>query len=200
MIAIVDYGMGNIASVRTAFERLGYQVKVTDQPELLRQASHIILPGVGSFQAAVAEIKERQLTKVLQELAEEKPFLGICLGMQLLFETGYENGITTGLGLIPGEVKLIETPYILPHIGWNQLDIQTNQPELEAFQDQHVYFVHSFQAVTVPDYLAATAVYGAEVPAIVRKGNVFGMQFHPEKSGPVGVQLLKTFLEITEGE
>ncbi|WP_130859966.1 imidazole glycerol phosphate synthase subunit HisH [Gracilibacillus phocaeensis] len=198
MIAIVDYGMGNIASVQTAFKRLGYQVEVTDDPERLKQASHLILPGVGSFQAAVAEIEERNLADLLRNLAAEKPFLGICLGMQLLLDTGYENGISSGLGLIPGEIQAIETPYILPHIGWNKLDITTGQDDFAAFQDKHVYFVHSFQAVTAPQYVVASADYGTTVPAIIRKSNVVGMQFHPEKSGEIGMQLLQTFMKITE--
>ncbi len=200
MIAIVDYGMGNVASVKTAFQRLGYDVEITDSVERLEAASHIILPGVGSFQAAVEEIKQRNLTEPLRRLAKEKPFLGICLGMQLLFDQGYENGISDGLGLIPGEVNRIETEYILPHIGWNQLQIENNNQPFASFQDKHVYFVHSFQARTGQQYLVATAEYGTKVPGIVQNGHVYGMQFHPEKSGEVGVDLLKLFMEETNGD
>ncbi|GAE91481.1 imidazole glycerol phosphate synthase amidotransferase subunit [Gracilibacillus boraciitolerans JCM 21714] len=198
MIAIVDYGMGNVASVRTAFLRLGYEVEITDSMERLEQATHIILPGVGSFQAAVEEINQRNLLKPLRRLAKQKPFLGICLGMQLLFEKGYENGISDGLGLIPGEVDKIETEYILPHIGWNQLQIENNNQPFASFQDKHVYFVHSFQARTDQKYIVATADYGSTVPGIVQNGQIYGMQFHPEKSGEVGVDLLKVFMEETK--
>ncbi|UOQ85736.1 imidazole glycerol phosphate synthase subunit HisH [Gracilibacillus salinarum] len=197
MIAIVDYGMGNVASVKTAFERLGYQVMITDSIEQLEQASHIILPGVGSFQAAAEEINQRQLKEPLIRLAKEKPFLGICLGMQLLFETGYENGISDGLGLIPGNVNVIETEYILPHIGWNQLQIENQNQTFAPLEGKHVYFVHSFQAQTEQNYLVATTDYGAKIPAIVQNGLVYGMQFHPEKSGEAGVELLKLFMQET---
>ncbi|MDX8047066.1 imidazole glycerol phosphate synthase subunit HisH [Gracilibacillus sp. S3-1-1] len=200
MIAIVDYGMGNVASVRTAFEQLGYEVEITDSIDRLEAASHIILPGVGSFQAAVQEIQERNLAEPLRKLAQEKPFLGICLGMQLLFDKGYENGVSDGLGLIPGEVTRIETTYILPHIGWNQLQIENDNQAFAAFQEKHVYFVHSFQARTAQKYLVATADYGTQVPGIVQNGHVYGMQFHPEKSGEVGVELLKVFLEETKSD
>ncbi|MFC4404465.1 imidazole glycerol phosphate synthase subunit HisH [Gracilibacillus xinjiangensis] len=197
MIAIVDYGMGNVASVKTAFLNLGYEVEITDSLERLKQATHIILPGVGSFKAAVEEINQRRLLEPLRELAQEKPFIGICLGMQLLFDKGYENGKSDGLGLIPGEVNKIETEYILPHIGWNQLQIENNNKPFAEFQDKHVYFVHSFQARTEQEFLVATSDYGTEIPAIVQKGHVYGMQFHPEKSGEAGIELLKVFLENT---
>ncbi|WP_208590892.1 imidazole glycerol phosphate synthase subunit HisH [Gracilibacillus suaedae] len=200
MIAIVDYGMGNVASVRTAFQRLGYDVEITDSIERLKVASHIILPGVGSFQAAAREINQRHLAEPLRKLAEEKPFLGICLGMQLLFDKGYENGSSDGLGLIPGEVNRMETEYILPHIGWNQLQIENNNQAFAPFQDKHVYFVHSFQARTEQQYLVATADYGTKVPGIVQNGHVYGMQFHPEKSGEVGVDLLKVFMKETNSD
>lgn len=195
MIAIVDYGMGNIASVETALHNLGYDVIVTDNPAQLADASHIILPGVGSFQAAVEEIEKRNLKEVLQTLAENKPFLGICLGMQLLFTEGLEGGNTKGLGLIPGTIEKIETDYLLPHIGWNALDIVADQPNFQAFQDQHVYFVHSFAAKTDKQYIVATAEYGSDVTAIVKSGLTYGIQFHPEKSGEVGIAILKAFLQ-----
>lgn len=195
MIAIVDYGMGNVASVKTAFERLGYEVIITDDPEQLRRASHLILPGVGSFQAAMEEIEKRNLKELLQELAQVKPFLGICLGMQLLFTEGKEGGTTEGLALIPGTVERIDTPHILPHIGWNQLVISSDQPSFQSFQQKHVYFVHTFAAKTDPSYIVAKTNYGTEVTAIVRKGSIFGIQFHPEKSAEVGSEILQTFLK-----
>ncbi|MRH42581.1 imidazole glycerol phosphate synthase subunit HisH [Aquibacillus halophilus] len=195
MIAIVDYGMGNVASVSTAFRRLGYDVLLTDKLDDLEQATHIILPGVGSFQAAVQEIDDRGLREPLQRLAKEKPFLGICLGMQLLFTEGYEGGISSGLDIIPGTVEKIKTDYLLPHIGWNALNITIDNKPFKSFQDKHVYFVHSFEAKTNSNFLVATTDYGTDVPAIVQKGNVFGIQFHPEKSGEVGIEILKAFLQ-----
>ncbi|UFU01164.1 imidazole glycerol phosphate synthase subunit HisH [Radiobacillus kanasensis] len=195
MIAIVDYGMGNVASVSMAFKRLGYEVILTDDQEQLRAASHIVLPGVGSFQAAMEEIEDRGLLDFLREMAREKPFLGICLGMQLLFSDGYEGGKTEGLNLIPGSVKKIETEYLLPHIGWNGLQIKPGYDAFLPYEEKHVYFVHSFQAKTEEKYVVASSDYGTEVPAIVKKDNVYGIQFHPEKSGEVGVNLLKTFLQ-----
>ncbi|WP_407269844.1 imidazole glycerol phosphate synthase subunit HisH [Radiobacillus sp. PE A8.2] len=195
MIAIVDYGMGNVASVATAFKRLGYDTVLTDDKQQLAAASHIILPGVGSFNAAMKEIEARDLTETLQQLAAEKPFLGICLGMQLLFTKGFEHGESRGLDLIPGTVEKIETDYLLPHIGWNALTIKNGHEAFDSYQDKHVYFVHSFEARTNQENLVATTDYGTEIPAIVRKGNVFGIQFHPEKSGEVGVGILKAFLQ-----
>jgi glutamine amidotransferase len=181
MIAIVDYGMGNVASVQTAFERIGHQVVITDDPTQLRQASHLILPGVGSFQAAMEEIENRGLKEILKELALTKPFLGICLGMQLLFSEGLEGGGTKGLDLIPGTVERIDTPYILPHVGWNQLNICEDHNAFTKFTDKHVYFVHTFAAKTEPRYIVARAQYGEDVTAIVKKGSLYGIQFHPEK-------------------
>ncbi|WP_186577342.1 imidazole glycerol phosphate synthase subunit HisH [Aquibacillus kalidii] len=198
MIAIVDYGMGNVASVSNAFKRLGHDVTLTDNVEKLKQATHIILPGVGSFQAAMEEIRERGLKEPLQQLAKEKPFLGICLGMQLLFTTGFENGVTEGLDIIPGTVEQIDTPYLLPHIGWNALTIKEGHTAFLPFQDKHVYFVHTFEARTEANYLVATTDYGTEIPGIVQNGYVYGIQFHPEKSGEVGVEILKAFLKTTE--
>lgn len=195
MIAIVDYGMGNVASVSTAFKNLGHDVIITDNKEKLKEATHLVLPGVGSFRAAVEEIETRDLKSFLQEQAEKKPFLGICLGMHLLFSEGTEGGLTKGLDLIPGTVEKIKTNHILPHIGWNALHIHRESKNWLDFQDRHVYFVHSFQAYTADSYLIATADYDAKIPAIVKKGHVYGIQFHPEKSGEVGQNILKTFLQ-----
>ncbi|PKR82783.1 imidazole glycerol phosphate synthase subunit HisH [Heyndrickxia camelliae] len=196
MIGIVDYGMGNIASVRNTLARLGIQTVVSDQPDVLKQASHIILPGVGSFQASIDEIEKRGLKSVIRDLASKKPVLGVCLGMQLLFSEGYEGGRKEGLDLIPGQIKKIDTDNILPHIGWNQLHIQDERNGFSNFEGEHVYFVHSYQANTNAEYIVATTEYGVKIPAIVQKENVFGMQFHPEKSGKVGLELLKMFLGV----
>jgi glutamine amidotransferase len=198
MIAIVDYGMGNIASVSNALTTLGYENCVTDQVEVLETATHIILPGVGSFQAAVEEIDQRGLRPVLSKLAGEKPFLGICLGMQLLFDEGNEGGKSRGLAFIPGSVEKIETELILPHIGWNTLEITDVSPAFKSFQSKHVYFVHSYRAKTPQKYIVATTQYGSDIPAVVQNGKVVGMQFHPEKSGETGLELIKTFIQETK--
>lgn len=196
MIAIVDYGMGNIASVSNVFKRLGYDTCITDCEWELNKASHIILPGVGSFQSAIAEIDRRRLRNPLQELAKTKPFLGICLGMQLLFTEGYEGGRTLGLNLIPGTVEKIKTELRLPHIGWNELN--TESAEFTFLQNEYVYFVHSYMAQTDSKFIVASSEYGIKIPAIVRNQNVFGMQFHPEKSDEVGKMVIQAFLTITQ--
>lgn len=193
MIAIIDYGMGNISSVSNALIDLGCDVCVTDNQTELERASHIILPGVGSFQAAAQELNNRQLREILHELAKSKPILGICLGMQLLFTKGYEGEQSLGLNLIPGTVEKMRTVDPLPHIGWNTLDVKDE--EFGRFQDQYVYFVHSYIAKTDSKYVMATTDYGTQIPAIVRKGNIYGMQFHPEKSGAVGRKLIEIFLQ-----
>ncbi|MED1201605.1 imidazole glycerol phosphate synthase subunit HisH [Heyndrickxia acidicola] len=195
MIAIVDYGMGNIASVSNALTSLGYENCITDQASVLEEATHIILPGVGSFQAAVEEIDTRGLRPILSRLSKDKPFLGICLGMQLLFEKGNEGGNSSGLSLIPGSVEKIETDLILPHIGWNTLEIMGEQNVFKGFQSKHVYFVHSYRANTPKEYIVASTEYGSDIPAVVQNGKVVGMQFHPEKSGDTGLGLIQTFIQ-----
>jgi glutamine amidotransferase len=195
MIAIIDYGMGNVLSVRHAFEKLGETVIVTDDHKALREADIIVLPGVGSFQAAMKEIHDRNLFDILIELAEKKPFLGICLGMQLLFSEGTEGEITKGLDLIPGTVRKINTDYVLPHVGWNQLTIAEDHPAFKAFEQTFVYFVHTYQAETDDQYIVAKSTYGEDITAIVRKGHIFGIQFHPEKSAEVGSDIIQTFLD-----
>ncbi|SDB89931.1 glutamine amidotransferase [Pelagirhabdus alkalitolerans] len=198
MIAIVDYGMGNTKSVQNAFENLGYQTIITDDHQTLREASHIILPGVGSFQAAIEEIERRQLKQLLIELAENKPFLGICLGMQLLFTEGTEGGKTAGLDLIPGTIDRIQTDYLLPHIGWNQLNVTDNLKSFQSFDQEFVYFVHTFQAYTSKRYIVATTEYQTDITAIVNKEHIYGIQFHPEKSGKVGTKIIQAFLKEVE--
>ncbi|GGE39907.1 imidazole glycerol phosphate synthase subunit HisH [Pullulanibacillus camelliae] len=195
MIAIVDYGMGNIASVTMALKHLGHDVVVTDDSATLKQASHIILPGVGAFPTAMEEIKKRGLREPLRHMAKTTPFLGICLGMQLLFSEGEEGQKTAGLDLIPGKVSKIETPYILPHMGWNTLRVLPEHQEFLPLNDKHVYFVHSFAVKTSLAHIVATTDYGTEVTAIVKQGHIYGMQFHPEKSGIYGRELLKLFLK-----
>lgn len=195
MIGIVDYGMGNIASVSNIFKSFGVEVCRTDSVELLERATHIILPGVGSFQAAVAEIDRRGLRDPILRLAQRKPILGICLGMQLLFTKGTEGKESFGLNLIPGTVEKIKTEMILPHIGWNTID--ATDSEFSSYNNRFVYFVHSYYAKTDDKNVKATTHYGVKIPAIVRKENIYGMQFHPEKSGSNGKALISTFLQST---
>lgn len=197
MIAIVDYGAGNIFSVKNALDYLGLPGELTCDPERITKADAIILPGVGAFPTAMDMLREKNLVEVLQREAKRKPFLGICLGMQLIFETGYEFQTCKGLGLIPGTVEKIEAPGLtIPHMGWNALEMHNPCPILENIPpSSYVYFVHSYQAKTAPAYLAATVTYGdAVIPAMVYDGKtVYGSQFHPEKSGEVGLQILRNF-------
>ncbi|MBQ8850725.1 MAG: imidazole glycerol phosphate synthase subunit HisH [Clostridia bacterium] len=203
MIAIVDYGVGNLFSLKSSFAAIGAEVIVTSDPSVIAKADRIILPGVGAFEDAARKLRDSGLDKVIIEEAKGgKPLLGICLGMQMLFEKSYEYGEHKGLGLIPGAVKPIR-PEIseelkIPHIGWNPLHM--TEPEDELFKyisnGDCVYFVHSYYAADCDGYVIATAEYGKELTAAVRNGNVWGAQFHPEKSGKVGLNILKAFCEI----
>lgn len=196
MIAIVDYGAGNIFSVKNALDYLGLENELTSDPEKIKAADAVILPGVGAFPAAMKKLHESGLTEVVKEEAKKKPFLGICLGMQMLFEKGYEFEECDGLGLIPGSVQKMDKPgFIIPHMGWNKLEYGVNCPLFgRAGDDAYVYFVHSYEAVTDDKYIAAWVDYDGKVPAIVYDGKtVFGAQFHPEKSGSTGLQILKNF-------
>lgn len=197
MIAIVDYGMGNLRSVEKAFEFLGFDVCVSDQRQVLMDADHIVLPGVGAMADALLNLEKRGLVNELKKQVKNgKPFLGICLGMQLLLKKGYENGEHEAFGLIDGEVKPFETSDLrIPHIGWNLLQISRDNP---LFRDegkpQYVYFVHSYHAedVNEKDCIAETE-YGCVFPSAIQNDNVFGLQFHPEKSGVTGLSMLKNF-------
>ena len=202
MIAIVDYGVGNLFSLKSSFAAVGADAVVTSDPAVLRSAEKILLPGVGAFGDAADKLRASGLDKVVVEQARAgKPLLGICLGMQLLFENGYEYGVHDGLGLIPGAVKpiadVIPADLKIPHIGWNGLIFKRDCPLFRHIKDGDcVYFVHSFYAADCEDYVAATAEYGAELTACVQNGNVFGCQFHPEKSGTVGLNILRAFCEM----
>lgn len=187
MIAIVDYGLGNIANLTNACEHLGYEVVVTSNLEVLKKADRIILPGVGHFNDAMNRIKENGLLSVLEELKSSKPFVGICLGMQLLFEHS-EEGNVDGLGYLPGTVKKITGNVSVPHLGWNKL--KSTVPSL----DDDVYFIHSYKVHTDQN-VVATAEYEDDVVAIVQKDNIIGIQFHPEKSGVKGLQILDQALK-----
>lgn len=196
MIAIVDYGAGNIFSVKNALDYLGLANGLTDSPRELERADEIILPGVGAFPSAMRMLSQKGLVSVLQEQAQKKPLLGICLGMQMLLSKSYEFQECAGLDLIPGTVEKIEAPgLIIPHMGWNRLEMHIPCPLLENLgEEPYVYFVHSFAARCSREYLAADCIYGGSVPAMVYDGkNVFGSQFHPEKSGEVGLQILRNF-------
>lgn len=202
MIAIVDYGVGNLFSLARSFAAIGVEVEITADPEKLRSADKILLPGVGAFGDAADKLRATGLDKVVIEQANAgKPLMGICLGMQLLFDEGLEYGCHKGLGLIPGRVisisEVIPQGLKIPHMGWNGLDFQKESPLLSKIKDGDcVYFVHSFCAVDCDDAVIATAEYGAPVTAAVQKGNVFGCQFHPEKSGTVGLNILRAFAEV----
>jgi len=202
MIAIVDYGVGNLFSLNSSLELIGAESIVTADKEILRSADKILLPGVGAFEDAAKKLRESGLADLLKELAAEgKPLLGICLGMQLLFEKSYEYGVHEGLGLIPGVVKsirdVIPADYKIPHIGWNGLHLKGECPLFRDIREGDcVYFVHSFYAADCDQYVTATAEYGAELTAAVAKDNVYGCQFHPEKSGNVGLAILKAFAQI----
>ncbi|XVL11965.1 imidazole glycerol phosphate synthase subunit HisH [Staphylococcus xylosus] len=186
MIALIDYGLGNIKNVQRAINHLGYESKLTDDPKDIEAADMIILPGVGHFKDAMQAIQSRGLVEVLQSVTN-KPVIGICLGMQLLYESSAEGDVS-GLKLIPGRIIPIETPYPVPHLGWNNLI--SNQPTLS----QDVYFVHSYQA-EMSKYVVAFAEYGTQVPAIVQFKNYIGIQFHPEKSGDDGLAILNQALK-----
>lgn len=193
--AIVDYGVGNLMSVKNAMGYLGFQTKITGEAAGLERADAIILPGVGAFPDAWEKLSGPGLDAVLCREAERKPILGICLGMQLLFQRGEEVRPCEGLGFVKGSVRRIETEYKLPHIGWNSLRFQNNSPLFQGIpEDVYVYFVHSFCGVAEdPGQVIATTDYGACVVAAVQSGNVFGTQFHPEKSGEVGLAMLRNF-------
>ncbi|EOH86549.1 imidazole glycerol phosphate synthase subunit HisH [Enterococcus pallens] len=206
MIAIIDYGVGNLFSLTRSLEYIGEKSVVTRDLSILEAADHIILPGVGAFGDAVEKLAQLELIAPIQQLAASgKPFLGICLGMQLLFETSEEFGSYQGLGLIPGKIVSMTEAFQkqaidlkVPQIGWNQLEIlQTACPLVRDIQQgDYVYYVHSFYASDCEESLIAVSDYGVKVPGIVQKGNVMGTQFHPEKSGDVGLKILKAFAEV----
>ena len=203
MIAIVDYGVGNLFSLSSSLKVLGLETEITADAEKLCAADRIILPGVGAFGDAKAKLDDTGLVPVLLEEAEKKPFLGICLGMQLLFEKSYEFGEHQGLGLLKGSVVpmvgTIPQQLKIPHIGWNALHFCKKSKLLRYIKENScVYFVHSFYATDCTACVVATAEYGKELTAAVQQGNVMGCQFHPEKSGQVGLEILRAFCETEE--
>ena len=203
MIAIVDYGVGNLFSLSSSLRALGLETEITRDADRLRDAERIILPGVGAFGDAKAKLDDTGLVPVLLEEAERKPFLGICLGMQLLFDRGFEYGEHPGLGLVPGQVvdlrsDLADKTLKVPHMGWNSLKIVKDDPLFKYFKDgEYVYYVHSFYAKDCAASTLGTSEYGGvAVTGAVRRGNVWGTQFHPEKSGDAGLRLLRAFAEL----
>lgn len=200
MITIIDYGAGNLFSVQNALNFLGLENKVSGNASDINSADALILPGVGAFRQAMEKLSETGLIDCIKENAKNKPLLGICLGMQMLFDESDEFGTTKGLGLIDGKIQKIISPYKIPHMGWNSLEITKNSPLLKGINEgDSVYFVHSFMAYTDKENISAQCDYGTKVPALVERGNVFGAQFHPEKSGDVGLTILKNFGELTRG-
>lgn len=201
MIVIIDYGMGNLRSVQKAFEKLGQAAVVTSDPALLADAEKVVLPGVGAFGDAMLELDRRGLIDPIREaIAADKPFLGICLGLQLLFETGYEGGRHTGLGVLPGEVVRFDLPaeYKVPHMGWNQLLVRRPAPHFAGLPERpYMYFVHSYYVVPADrDVIAAETEYGTTFVSAVWRGNLFATQFHPEKSQRDGLHLLQNFAQL----
>lgn len=196
MIAVIDYGAGNIFSVKNALDYLGMESKLTNKKEDIESADALILPGVGAFPSAMDMLNKSGLVATIKTQAKKKPFLGICLGMQLIFEKGYEFEECDGLGLIPGSVKKMEEEnLIIPHMGWNKLEVLNDCPLLAGLdENSFVYFVHSYKAECDDKNIAAYSNYGGRVPALVYDGGtVYGAQFHPEKSGETGLKILKNF-------
>lgn len=203
MLAIIDYGVGNLFSLRCSLERIGADVIVTDDVDKIQQADRLILPGVGAFGDASAKLRENGLDQiVIQQAQSGKPLMGICLGMQMLFEKSYEYGEYDGLGLLKGKVismdGVLPAELQIPHIGWNELKFHgTPSPLFRYIQENDcVYFVHSYFATDCDDSLIASTDYGVQLTAAVAKDNIFGCQFHPEKSGDVGLNILRAFLEV----
>ncbi len=202
MIAIIDYGVGNLFSIKSSFEAVGADTVVTSDPETIRNADKIMLPGVGAFEDAARKLKESGLAKIVkEEAAKGKPLLGVCLGMQLLFERSHEYGLHEGLGILKGDVVpmkgYIDEKLKVPQIGWNALKFTKESPLFKYIKDgDFVYFVHSYFASGCEDSVAAVTEYDKDLTAAVSKGNVYGCQFHPEKSGDVGLNILRAFSEL----
>ncbi len=203
MIAIIDYGVGNLFSLSSSLRVLGLETAVTSDAEVLRRADRIILPGVGAFADAIAKLRSTGLVDTIcEQAAAGKPLLGICLGMQLLFEKSYEYGEHEGLGLVPGQVvplaDKLPAGLKVPHIGWNRLQILKKEDPLFKYSgdEEYVYYVHSYYATDCAENTLAVSEYGIPVTGVVRAGSVIGTQFHPEKSGQAGLRLLRAFSEL----
>lgn len=200
-IAIIDYGMGNLRSVQKGFEKVGHSAVITSSPDVLAAAKKVVLPGVGAFEDAMRELQERGLVGVIgQSIESGKPFLGICLGLQLLFETSYEHGQQTGLGILRGEVVRFDLPaeFKVPHMGWNELEICRRAPLLEGIDPgTHFYFVHSYYVVPSDAEVIATETdYSGRFTSMIWRDNLYATQFHPEKSQSAGLRMLKNFAQL----
>ncbi|KAF1086427.1 Imidazole glycerol phosphate synthase subunit HisH 1 [Sporotomaculum syntrophicum] len=201
MIAIVDYGMGNLRSVAKGFEKMGFGVEVTSNPQELEQAAGVVLPGVGAFADAMSNLRNRGLVDAIHRvIAAGKPFLGICLGLQLLFEYSEEWGITEGLAVFPGRVRRLPPGLKIPHMGWNTLTYQKSCPLFQGIPDQAAfYFVHSYYVEPAdPELTVVTTEYGMDFTSVAAKDNVYGIQFHPEKSSALGLRILENFGRLVE--
>ena len=199
MIAVIDYGAGNLFSIHNALKYLDLPHMITRDKAELEKADELILPGVGAFPDAMKLLSRIGLSDAIREQAQRKPLLGICLGMQMLFEESDEFEQTSGLGLIPGKVSRIQTSLKIPHMGWNHLRKNGDSPLLSSVSDgSSVYFVHSYMAYTSPENVTAYCEYGTDIPALVERGNIFGAQFHPEKSGETGLTILRNFGGLTK--
>ena len=202
MVAIIDYGVGNLFSLKSSLKEIGAEAVVTSDEKVIAEADRIILPGVGAFEDAARKLRDSGMAEVVKrEAAAGKPMMGICLGMQLMFDVGYEYGVHEGLGLIRGSVRaiadVIPEGYKIPHIGWNLLKFKKESPLFKYIkEDDYVYYVHSYYAAECDESVIAVTEYGAELTAAVANGNVYGCQFHPEKSGEVGMKILKAFMEL----
>jgi glutamine amidotransferase len=201
MIAIIDYGMGNLRSVQKAFERAGHAVTITDDAAVLADATKVVLPGVGAFRDAIAALRSRQLVEPIRAaIAAGKPFLGICLGLQLLFDRSFEDGQYEGLGVVPGEVVRFEVPveFKVPHMGWNQVRFRERAPIFAGIEEgAYFYFVHSYFVVPRdPSVIATETDYPQPFCSSIWRGNLFATQFHPEKSQEAGLRVLKNFAEL----
>ena len=198
MIAIIDYQMGNLRSVQKEFEKAGLEATITSDPQTVATADKVVLPGVGAFEDAISELHRRDLVNPIKDVIEaDKPFLGICLGLQLLFDVSYEGGEFEGLGIIPGQVKRFDvgSGFKVPHMGWNQANIVRQAPILEGIEfGTHFYFVHSYYvAPTNDEPIAVTSDYDGEFCAMIWQNNLFATQFHPEKSQAAGIHVLRNF-------
>jgi glutamine amidotransferase len=201
MLAIIDYQMGNLRSVQKGFEKMGHAAAITADPAVIAQADKLVLPGVGAFADAIAELRRRDLVEPIRDaIAGGKPFLGICLGLQMLFDVGYEDGEHEGLGILPGEVRRFDVPpeYKVPHMGWNRVHLKRRPPIFVGIEDDsHFYFVHSYYVAPKDDaVVSGVASYPNPFCAMVWRDNLFATQFHPEKSQAVGLQVLKNFAEL----
>ncbi|SHJ16822.1 glutamine amidotransferase [Dethiosulfatibacter aminovorans DSM 17477] len=201
MNVMIDYGMGNLNSAQKGFERVGLDIVVSDSVQKIRDARTLILPGVGAYRDAMALLDKLELSEVIkEEVRNGKPIIGICLGMQLLYDKSYEYGEYEGLGLIEGEIKKMEVSLKVPHMGWNSLNFKDKDNKILKYinEGEYVYYVHSYYADSDNSELVAYSDYEIMIPGIVNKDNIYGIQFHPEKSGMVGHNILKAYKEIIE--